>query len=167
MVGRPLQPALRPVDGAEAMLAASASASQGLTVQRTFPDPPAPHGGAMTGVVVGERQEPIARAQVQAFSVTTLAPEMSHPAQLPLRASGAMSTDADGRFRIDGLESGVYVVAAQTVPFLPSHGSPRTAPYGTTFHPSTLDVQQRTPVSVEADGITTARIALVPGQSRP
>jgi hypothetical protein len=162
VLGLVLQPMPVGADRAVTGPASLAVAAQAQAVQRTLPDPPLPRTGAITGVIVGEGQRPIARVQVQAFPASALAPQASNPAQFPRRARVAAPTDAEGRFRIDGLEPGAYVVAAQTVPFLPSSGSSRAPLYGTTFHPSTLDARQAARVAVEADSVATAHVALVP-----
>jgi hypothetical protein len=138
-----------------------ALAAQAPAVQQPLPDRPPPRTGAITGVVVGEQQRPIARVQVQVFPVSVLAAQASG-APFPGRASGTAPTDAEGRFRMDGLAPGSYLVAVEPRSFLPSAAAPQTTPYGITFHPSTLDIRQAARVAVEADGVATAHIALVP-----
>jgi hypothetical protein len=142
-------------------LAPVALASRTPGVQQPLPDPAPPRSGAITGIVVGEQQRPIVRVMVQVFPAALREPQASG-APFPGRASGTAPTDVDGRFRVDGLAPGAYVVAAQVQPFLPSAAASPATLYGTTFHPSTLDIRQAARVAVEADGVATAQIALVP-----
>jgi hypothetical protein len=120
----------------------------------------------ITGVVVNERQEPIARAQVQAFSVrtTVLQAQQGQTVPFSMPASGSAPSDAGGRFRISGLEMGDYLVAAGPVPSLTSGASI----YATTFYPSAIDSQVAVPVSarpyevpirIELVGVNGARVA--------
>jgi hypothetical protein len=128
------------------------------------PTPPTPTGnGSIVGVVVNQRHEPVARATVQAFPALATAPvAQPHQAAPPLlRASGSASTDAEARFRISGLESGDYLVAAEPVP-LSSHGASSKAEiYASTFYPSALDDQQAVRVSAFSHVDTTILIELV------
>src|SRR5436309_2661855 len=119
--------------------------------------------GIIAGVVVNERQEPIARAQVQAFSVRTTVPQVQQGQTLPssTRSNGSASTDAEGRFRISGLDVGDYLVAAEAVPSLTSGASRQTPIYATTFYPSTIDYQGAVPVSALAYASTPIQIQLV------
>jgi hypothetical protein len=84
--------------------------------------------GIITGVIVNERQEPVARAQVQAFSGGTSVPAAQQGQTVPFstRAGGSTSTDAEGRFRVSGLELGDYLVAAEAVPSLTTGASSQT-----------------------------------------
>jgi hypothetical protein len=119
--------------------------------------------GTITGVVVNERQEPIARTQVQAFSVrtTALQAQQGHAVPFSMRASGSTSTDAEGRFRISGLDVGDYLVAAEPVPSLTSGASSQTPLYATTFYPSTIDSQVALRVSAMSYEAAPIRIELV------
>jgi hypothetical protein len=119
--------------------------------------------GIIAGVVVNERQEPIARAQVQAFSVRTTVPQVQQGQTVPFsrRANGSASTDAEGRFRISGLEMGDYLVAAEAVPSLTSGASRQTPVYATTFYPSTTDYQVAVRVSAMSYEAAPIRIELV------
>jgi protocatechuate 3,4-dioxygenase beta subunit len=76
---------------------------------------PTAANGVISGVVLNERQEPVAHAQVQAFSVLTTIPDAQHGQTVPfsMRGSGSASTDTEGRFHISGLESGEYLVRAR------------------------------------------------------
>jgi hypothetical protein len=123
---------------------ASASSSPGVIDQSSQGTPNA--GNAIiAGVVVNERQEPVARALVLAFPAGRTVPQGQTP---PLkRANGSASTDPEGRFQISGLELGEYVVAAAPAALLPSGGSTQPAIYATTFYPSTIDNQQVVRVS--------------------
>src|SRR6266550_2899474 len=95
--------------------------------------------GIIAGLVVNERHEPVVRAQVHAFSVRTVAPQVRQQQSVPfaVRASGSASTDTEGRFHISGLELGEYLVAAEVPPALNSGESRGTSIYATTFYPST------------------------------
>jgi hypothetical protein len=119
--------------------------------------------GIIAGVVVNERQKPIARAQVQAFSVHTTVPQAQPGQTVPfsMRASGSASTDAEGRFLISGLEMGDYLVAAEPVPSLTSGASSQTPIYATTFYPSTIDYQVAVRVSAMSYEAAPIRIELV------
>lgn len=125
--------------------------------------PSAAGRGIITGVIVNERQEPVARAQVQAFSVGTSVPPAQQGQIVPFstRAGGSTSTDAEGRFRISGLELGDYLVAAEAVPSLTTGASSQTPIYATTFYPSTIDSQAAAHVSAMASAAAALRIELV------
>jgi hypothetical protein len=120
-------------------------------------------GGIIAGVVVNERQEPVVRAQVQAFSVRTLDPQLRQPQRVPfsVRPSGSASTDAEGRFQISGLELGEYLVAAEAVPWLNSGESRQPSIYATTFYPSTIDRLVAVHVSARAEGANPIQLQLV------
>jgi HEAT repeats len=127
--------------------------------------------GIIAGVVINERQEPIARAQVQAFSVRTTVPQPQQGQTVPFstRANGSASTDAEGRFRMSGLEVGDYLVAAETVPSFTSGAGRQTPIYATTFYPSTIDYQvavrvsamsyEAAPIQIEMVRVEGARVA--------
>jgi hypothetical protein len=142
-------------------LAQPVANSAGLS-QSSERTPPAGNG-IIAGVVVNERQEPVARAQVQAFSVRTTVPQAQQGQTVPfsMRGSGSASTDAEGRFQISGLESGDYLVAAETLLSLTSGESKQTPIYGTTFYPSTIDHQAAVHVPALAQGATAIQIELV------
>src|SRR5262245_7014598 len=54
---------------------------------------------SVTGSVLNERLEPVARVRVQAFSPRTTIPDVHAQQNAPSsRASGSASTDAEGRF---------------------------------------------------------------------
>jgi hypothetical protein len=120
-------------------------------------------GGIIAGVVVNERQEPVVRAQVQVFSVRTLAPQVQQQERVPfsVRASGSASTDTEGRFQISGLELGEYLVAAEAVPRLNSGESRQASIYATTFYPSTIDSQVAVHVPAQANGTNPIQVELV------
>jgi hypothetical protein len=119
--------------------------------------------GIIAGVVVNEQQEPVVRAQVQAFSVRTAASQVQQQQSVPfaVRATGSASTDTQGRFQISGLDLGEYLVAAEAVPSLTSGESRQTAVYATTFYPSTIDHQVAVQVPAQAYGATPIQIELV------
>lgn len=135
------------------LLAGAVSNSGGISQssERT----PNTGNGIIAGVVVNERQEPVARAEVQAFSVRTTNAQAQSRQTVPFsaRASGSESTDAQGRFQISGLELGEYLVAAQPVPSLTSGESRQTAIYATTFYPSSIDHQEAASVLALAYGV--------------
>ena len=118
--------------------------------------------GVIAGVVVNERQEPVPRAQVQAFSVRAAVPEAQQGKTVPFskRANGS-SADAEGRFRISGLDVGDYLVAAEAVPSFTSGASGRTPVYATTFYPSTIDYQAAVRVSALSYEGSAIRIEMV------
>src|SRR2546429_891373 len=119
--------------------------------------------GIIVGVVVNERHEPVARAQVQAFSLRTTNPQVQQGQAVPFseRASGSAATDAEGWFQISGLELGEYIVAADPVPSLTSGASRQTPTYATTFYPSTLDYQAAARVSALAYASVPIQIELL------
>jgi HEAT repeat protein/carboxypeptidase family protein len=119
--------------------------------------------GIITGVVLDESQQPVARAQVQAFSVGTNAAKVRQDQGVPFstRASGTASTDAEGRFQITGLEPGEYLIAAETQTSSPSSAPRRGSIYARTFYPSTIDDQAAVPVLAMSYEIAPIRIALV------
>jgi hypothetical protein len=119
--------------------------------------------GVIVGVVVNERHEPVARAEVQAFSAraTTPAAQTRRTVPFSARASGSASTDAEGRFQISGLELGEYLVAAQRVPSLTSGETKQTPIYATTFYPSSIGDQKAAPVFALAGGTAPIQIELV------
>jgi hypothetical protein len=140
-------------------------------LSRTTQPTPSAGTGIITGIVIDQRQEPIPRAQVQAFSVPTSVSQVQPGEIVPfsMRASGAASTDAAGRFQISGLERGEYLVAAEAVPSLTSGASRQTPPYATTFYPSTIDYQaalrvsampyETSPIRIEMVRVKGARVA--------
>ena len=138
---------------------ASTAAGLNQGAERT----PSAGGGIIAGIVVNERQEPVVRAQVQAFSVRTLDPQLRQQQTAPfsVRPSGSASTDAKGRFQISGLELGVYLVAAEAVPWLNSDASSQASIYAATFYPSTIDRQVAVHVSARAEGGNPIRLELV------
>jgi len=119
--------------------------------------------GIISGGVVDERQEPVPRAQVLAFSVRTTVSQAQQGRTVPfsMRASGSASTDAEGRFEISGLDLGDYLVAAETVPSLTSGASSHTSLYATTFHPSTVDHRVAVHVSATSYDAAPIRIEMV------
>lgn len=136
-------------------LAGPPVAGLGPHVQRT----PNTGTAVITGIVVNERGGPVPRAQVQAFSVRTIPQGQTVP--FSMRAGGSTATDADGRFRISGLELGDYLVAAEPVPSLTLGASAQTPIYATTFYPSTFDYQAAVPVSAVGDAAAPIQIRLV------
>jgi len=143
------------------LLARAVSNSAGLnqSSQRT----PDTGNGIIAGLVVNERQEPVARVTVQAFSARATGSGTQPHETVPFstRASGSASTDTQGRFQIAGLELGEYLVAAEPVPLLPSIGSRSPSIYATTFYPSTVDNQLAVRVSASAHAASTIQIELV------
>lgn len=97
--------------------------------------------GLIGGVVVNERQEPMARVTVQAFSESENRPQAQPGRTLPplMRASGSAITDREGRFQISGLDAAEYLIAAEPMGWLPSGGSSQAPLYAATFYPSTID----------------------------
>ena len=91
------------------LLAGAASNSGGIS--QNSKRAPNTGRGIIVGVVVNERQEPVARAEVHAFAARTTN-EQAQPRQtvpFSARASGSASTDAQGRFQVSGLELGEYL----------------------------------------------------------
>ena len=143
------------------LLAGAASNSGGIS--QNSRSAPNTGSGIIVGVVVNERQEPVARAEVQAFATRTTN-EQAQPRQtvpFSARASGSTSTDAQGRFQISGLELDEYLVAARPVPSLTSGESRQTAIYATTFFPSSIDHQKAASVLALAYGSAAIQIELV------
>jgi hypothetical protein len=130
------------------------------------PQNPAPRAAnaVISGVVVNERQEPVARARVHAFPArpSNSGPPPSRAVPRSMRSAGSAATDTEGHFQISNLEPTEYVVVAEPMPFLsPAHST--DAPlYATTFYPSTIEEQYAIPVAASPYGTTTIRIALVP-----
>lgn len=115
----------------------------------------------IAGVVVNERQEPVARARVHAFLVRTPQVPPGQAVPFSTRANGSTSTDAEGRFRISGLDVGDYLVAAEAVPSLTSGASKQAAIHATTFYPSTTDYQKAVRVSAMSNEAAPLRIEMV------
>jgi HEAT repeats len=143
-------------------LLAGAVSNTGGTSQ-TSGRTPETGNGVIAGVVVNDRQEPVARAEVQAFSVRMTTPRAQPRQTVPFstRASGSASTDTAGRFQISGLEPGEYLVAARPVPSLTSGETSQTPIYATTFHPSSIGDQKAAPVFAVAFGAAPIKIELV------
>jgi hypothetical protein len=121
-----------------------------------------PRGGIIAGVVVDERQEPVARAMVQAFPAETTSQTGGGARVPPLRrASGTAPTDPDGRFRISGLALGEYVVVAEPLPSFLSGGPAPAATYAATFYPSVVDDREAARVGASTDAATSIQIELV------
>lgn len=139
------------------------AASNSNGISQNSKSTPNTGSGIIVGVVVNERQEPVARAEVQAFAVRTTNAQAQPRQTVPFsaRASGSASTDTQGRFQITGLELGEYLVAAEPVPLLPSSGSRPTPIYATTFYPSTIDYQKTPRVSAMAYSAALIQIELV------
>ncbi len=106
--------------------------------------------GIITGIVVNERREPVARAQVQAFAARATIAQGQGLSDTPssIRASGSASTDAAGRFRIAGLPAGEYLVTAAPVTAFPASSHARL--YATTFYAAHLLGDLRNPNGVLA-----------------
>jgi hypothetical protein len=119
--------------------------------------------GVIAGVVVSERQEPVARAMVQAFPASvTLRHGGAFDSAPPMRnANGTAETDRDGRFRISGLALGEYVIAAAPLPSLQAGGPSPPAIYAATFYPSVIDDREATRVSASAEAGSPIQIELV------
>src|SRR5436190_12132569 len=117
-----------------------------------------PAGAAvLVGVIVDEQHRPVARAQVQAFTIAD-ARTLSNPKRLIHRAYAY--SDASGAFRITGLAAGEYIVAAEPMPIFPNGGMPPARAYGATFYPSALDVSQA--VAAFDHPAATIQIELIP-----
>src|SRR3977135_3979028 len=65
------------------------------------------HFGAISGVVLDEDGEPVENADVMALTPAFQRTERK------LRAVSQARTDRDGRYRIDGLQSGSYAIMAR------------------------------------------------------
>ena len=117
----------------------------------------------IVGVVVNEHGQPVARAQVQAFSLRTAVPEVQPQRTVPfsVRASGSASTDVEGRFQISGLETGEYLVAAEAAGSLRSLGAPESPIYATTFYPSAIAYQAAERVATGNTAAAPIQIVLV------
>ena len=135
----------------------------GLLSSQNSERTPSSGNGIIVGVVVNERQEPVARAMVQAFSASvTLSPDVVREAAPPIRrASGSATTDQNGGFRISGLALGEYVIAPAPLPSFPSGGPLPAAIYAETFYPSAIDDRQAARVSASGDPAAPIRIELV------
>src|SRR6266536_695932 len=121
---------------------------------------------SIAGVVVNERHEPLSHVLVQAFPAQIMDAQAQArpdvpPALMLTRASGSASTDDQGHFRISGLDVERFVIAAEPASLLPMRGSSPAAVYATTFYPSTLNIQQATPVSSSADSETMIEVGLL------
>ncbi len=124
--------------------------------------PPAQATGVISGVVVNERQQPVARALVQAFANPPADREARQGVPFSGRAAST-STDAEGRFRIEGLRPGDFLVAAHaTASVIPDLRS-TTAIYATTFYPSTADDRAAVPVSTASGSPVRLELVRVPG----
>jgi hypothetical protein len=134
--------------------------------QRNSDPTPRAANAIIVGVVVNERQEPVARARVHAFPAhpAISGPQPHQFVPRSTRSSGSAATDAEGRFQISNLELSEYLVVVEPVPFLPSAGSTQSPLYAMTFYPSAIEDQFATPVSALPYATTTIRIALVPVQ---
>jgi hypothetical protein len=151
----------QPVRPSAGFLAAPSPDSQGIS--QNSERLPNTGKSLIGGVVVNERQEPIARATVQAFSVSESSPGSQPGRTVPplMRASGSATTDGEGRFQISGLEAGDYLIAAEPQPWLPSGGSRQAPLYAATFYPSTIDAALSVRVPASARPAAPIRIELV------
>jgi hypothetical protein len=114
---------------------------------------------SIAGVVVDERQQPVAHARVHAFSTRSRDREI---VPRSMRSGPSATTDAEGRFQISGLEIGEYLLAAEPVPLVPSDAADQLPLYALTFYPSTIDEHLATVVSVAPHAATAVRIELIP-----
>src|SRR4026207_684678 len=115
-----------------------------------------PPGGIVTGRVMDENGEPMARVQVYPMAFP---PGMSR-AQ---RTGGGTTTDDLGQFRLWGLNAGEFIIVAdaRSNSFVPPNAPPETEEdrtgYVTTYYPDTLDegMAQRVRVKIgeEIQGI--------------
>ena len=107
------------------------------------------NAGVITGIVVNERQQPVARALVQVFAAGPFAvPEPQPAVPFSAPAAGSASADAAGQFRIEGLAPGDYLVAAHATASVIQRTTPAAAAiYATTFHPSATDSRGAVPVT--------------------
>ena len=115
-----------------------------------------PRGGIVTGRVMDENGEPMARVQVYPMAFP---PGMSR-AQ---RTGGGTTTDDLGQFRLWGLNAGEFIIVAdaRSNSFVPPNAPPETEEdrtgYVTTYYPDTLDegMAQRVRVKIgeEIQGI--------------
>ncbi len=111
--------------------------------------------GAITGRVLDESGEPLARAMVRAnrFEVSVTF------GRYPAGTMSSATTDERGIYRIFDLQPGEYVVATEFMNPLPQRTAvegPRTG-YVQTFHPSTVKADESSVVTVRA-GQDTANI---------
>ena len=119
------------------------------------------NSGVITGIVVNEQQQPVTRALVQVFTSASAVAEPQATVPFSGRDAGSTSTDAAGRFRIEGLAPGDYLVAAHATGSVFQRPSPpATAIYATTFHPSTTDSRAAVPVSATSSD-SPIRVQLV------
>jgi HEAT repeat protein len=122
---------------------------------------PSSGNATISGVVVDENRVPVPRARVHAFSVRE-AREASGGELGSIRSRGSASTDASGTFRMSGLADGDYLVAAEVTPAFPNGGQGSARVWAPTFHPSTIDASQGTPVTAAAHTSASVTIQLVP-----
>lgn len=151
----------QPVRPSAGFLAVRGADSQGISQN---PDRlPITGKGLIGGIVVNERQEPVARVTVQAFSVSEVNRQAQPGRALPprMRASGSAMTDSEGRFQISGLDVAEYLVAAEPMGGLISGGPSRGPLYAATFYPSTADAALSVHVPAFAYPAAPIRIELV------
>src|ERR1051325_1239367 len=116
--------------------------------------------GMIVGVVVNDRQEPIARVRVQAFPAGVIRPTDSS-APLSIRAGGSATTDTEGRFQLSGLALDQYIVIAEPVSYLVARRSAPEPIYATTFYPSASDSRSAEPVSAVLNAPTPIQVVLI------
>ncbi len=99
--------------------------------------------GVITGTVYDEDGDPVTLAQVKALRLT------SSGARRQVSEAGSGQTNDLGEYRIWGLQPGNYLVAGMYQPPRTNQGQPTAEIYLPTFHPSTPDTSQATPVQVQ------------------
>jgi hypothetical protein len=107
--------------------------------------------GVITGAVYDEDGEPVINAQVHALRV------VGSSSYRQVGRVGSQHTNDLGEYRIWGLEPGRYLVAATYQRPRSNAGQQDDEVYLPTFHPSTADTSQATPVDVQA-GVETSGI---------
>ena len=116
--------------------------------QRFVADIALPRGGVIVGRVTDEFGEPIARAQVFASRA------MAGSGVYNRVGGGFHQTDDQGRFRLYGLEPGVYIVGAE---MRGSEGPPvqgGSEGFVPTYSPTTVNEQEATRIRVTSAGET-------------
>ena len=115
----------------------------------------ASRGGVITGRVVSETDEPIAKAQIKLFQLETGKLRPAGDARTSRNRDESMfETDSRGIYRISGLPTGEYVVQASESDEGgdsndASEGSYTNGSMMVTYHPKALKIQDATSVKVQ------------------